>query len=128
MAAMPRKAYGALLVEHPPRDDVRAPDTTGPDGETIPGEVTETFEQDATFGFDVDGMSEPLVLGCLRAWDDDARPEDEPRQFDTDDDLVAFADDLSDAEFSRLFSAAVQLNRGGGPDPKVRLSSLLDRM
>lgn len=127
MAAMPRKPYGALLVEHPPREDKRAADTVGPEGETIPGEVIETFEMDAKLGYDVDGISEPLVLGCLRAWDEDVRPEDESRQFDTDADLQAFLDDLSIGDFSKLVSAAIPLNQSGGPDPKARLSSLLDR-
>lgn len=131
IAALPRKAEAALILEHPPRSDVTAPDTLGPEGETIDGDVLETFPQDAAYGFNIESIAEPLVLGCLRAWDGTdewppVRPDDEPRQFDTDADLQAFVDDLGDADFSRLFSAAVKLNRGGGPDPKVRLSSLLD--
>lgn len=126
LAAMARKAYGALLAEFPPRRDRKAPDTVV-DGETVPGEVLETFEQDAQYGFDVDGISEPLVLGCLTAYDEDALPEGEAPQFEDADARQAFVDGLSEAEFSRVFSAAVKINRGGGPDPKVRLSSLLDR-
>lgn len=138
LAAVARKVYGALLAEHPPRQPLRAVVIDNETGETTPGEVVEGYEQDGEVGFDVDGIAEPLILGCLRAWDGwtdpdgnewtPVRPDDEARQFDTDADLVAFVDGLSEPEFSRLFSAAVQLNRGGGPDPKVRLSSLLDRM
>jgi hypothetical protein len=122
LGAVSRKKYRELLAAHPPRPDVKDPES---------GEVTETFPDDQRFGFDVTAMGEPLILGCLAAWDEDIRPTqpDVPeRQFDSDRERQAFVDDLSDGEFSRLFSAAVGLNQGVGPDPKARLSSTHDRM
>jgi hypothetical protein len=128
MAALARTPYRELLAAHPPREDRRAPDSTDSEGAVVKGDVIETFTQDRQLGFNADSIAEPLIVGCLKAWDEDARPEGEGRQFDNDRALQAFVDNLSDGHFSRLFSAAVQLNQTVGPDPKARLSSVLAQM
>jgi hypothetical protein len=71
-------------------------------------------EADEAAGFDVDGLTDELVPECVA-----------PGQFDTDEERDEFLDDLSDAEWSRVASAAVKLNEGGAPDPKARMTSHL---
>lgn len=70
----------------------------------------EDDETDKAFGFNY------LTLG------DDLVPASVPAEFDT-----AWLDDLSDAHFSQLYSAAVQMNQGQSPDPKASMSSRLGR-
>lgn len=71
-------------------------------------------EADEAAGFDVDGFTDELVPESIAAG-----------QFDSDEDRDAFLDDLSDAEWSQVASAAVRLNEGGAPDPKARMTSHL---
>lgn len=62
-------------------------------------------EIDQAAGFNLDAFSDVLVPKCA--------PGETP----------AFLDGLSDGQWSQLFSAAVAVNEGGSPNPKVRLSS-----
>lgn len=100
--ALPGRKYRALVAEHPPRQPVRDED----------GKVTQAWPEDYERGFNVETMADPLVVACT--------PAD---QFGSIGDRDAFLDDLSDGNFSRLYSAAVHVNEESGPDPKARLSS-----
>lgn len=71
---------------------------------------------DEAAGFNIDAFSDALVPESIA-----------PGQFDTDADRDAFLDDLSDAEWSQVASAAVRINEGGAPDPKARMASHLTR-
>jgi hypothetical protein len=102
ITALKGKAWRALLTEHLPRKDVL-------DDE---GEVVESWPQDAQAGFNVDTMALPLVLLSIDA-----------DQFESTADLEEFVDDLSDPDFSRIYSEAVRVNTEAGPDPKWSASS-----
>lgn len=112
LQALPRSTFRAMVAEHPPREDVTKEDQ---DGETV---VVESFAEDHRYGFNVETLADALVPPSVIVED----------QFADEAERDGFLDDLSDAEFSKVYSAAILLNQGGGPDPKVRLSSLLDRM
>lgn len=100
--ALPRRRWRELVAEHPPRPDVKD------EG----GEVVESYPDDHALGFNFDSMADDLVRACIAEG-----------QFDSRGERDEFLDDLSDGNFSRLYSAAIRLNQDGGPDPKVRLSS-----
>lgn len=97
----PRSKYKTLRNEHPPRMV---------DGENGPTE----HPQDAPWGFNRETFGEALVPLCV-----------DLDQFDSETARQEFLDNLSDGWFTKLYSAAVSLNQGAGPDTKVRLSSSL---
>lgn len=103
LVALPRKAYRDLLAEHPVRL------VPGEDGKQVP------HEDDAPYGFNSETFGDSLVPACIA-----------DGQFDSDAERDAFVDDLSDGDFSKLYSAAIDLNRSLGPNPKARLSSHLE--
>jgi len=106
MRALGRKAWRSLLGEHSPRKiSEKAED----------GTEHEVMHPDDQIGWNAETLPEPLVKACLV-----------PDQFESAETRDEWLDGLSDPEFSRLYSAAVGLNISGGPDPKARLSSLLD--
>lgn len=72
-------------------------------------------ESDASWGFNEEGMADDLVPLSVLTGD----------EFRNQQDVDDFLDDLSDADYSALYSAAVRLNQAQGPDPKVSLSSRL---
>lgn len=104
MTQLPRKEYRALKNEHPPRM------VDGPDGPVVHAE-------DAPWGFNRETFGDVLVPPCV-----------DLDQFDSEAARDAFLDGLSDGWFSKLYSAAVSLNQGAGPDTKARLSSHLAPM
>lgn len=106
ITALRGQEWRNLLAAHPPRKDVL-------DGE---GEVVESFPQDAEVGFNVDTIALPLVLASIDA-----------DQFDSDADRAEFVDDLSDPDFSRVFSQCVRVNTEGSEDPKWSASSWLEQ-
>lgn len=69
---------------------------------------------DAQAGFNVDEGGPLLVAKCIA-----------PDEFESDEDRDEFLDDLNDANFSKLFNAAYDLNRLQGPDPKEPLTPRL---
>lgn len=71
-------------------------------------------EGDERAGFNIDALTDELVPESIATG-----------QFDTDAERDEFLDDLSDAEWSQVSSAAVRLNEGGAPDPKARMTSHL---
>lgn len=100
VVALPRKQYRGLINEHPPRED---------------------NEQDRSWGFNYETLADPLVPASVPLVD----PETEAVQFASEGDRQSFLDELSDGDFSRLYSAAIKVNQGGGINPKVSLSSRL---
>lgn len=108
MQALGRRSWRALLAEHPARKVAEK----GEDG--TEHEVT---HPDDVIGWNAETMPDPLVQASLVA-----------DQFESIEKRDAWLDSLSDPEFSQLYSAAVALNVSGGPDPKARVSSLLDRI
>lgn len=107
MTALSRKAWLALLADHPPRADVR-------DSED---KVTESWPEDRAAGFNVETMADPLVVVSI----------DMEGQFSSENERQAFVDDLSDPAFSRLYNRALSLNTEGSPDPKFSASSWLEQ-
>ena len=104
MQALPRKKWAALVAEHPAEKD---------------------NTEHLLHGFNVESMSDPLVLACVQsAVSPD--PEFVP-DWTTEAARQEFLDSLSDGDFSKLFSAAVVLNKATGSDPKADLSSRLTR-
>jgi hypothetical protein len=95
-----------LLAEHPARKVIEKAED---------GTEREVTHPDDEIGWNAETLPEPLVKASLC-----------PDQFESIEKRDAWLDGLSDPEFSRLYSAAVGLNISGGPDPKARLSSLLD--
>lgn len=110
LEALPRKAWRALLMEHPARMIERT--TKDADGTETSTETA--HEDDAAVGFNVESIAEPLVQASIKAG-----------QFDSLGDRDAFLDDLSEPNFARLFGAAVLLNRQDITPPKAGLVSLL---
>lgn len=98
LTALGRKAYRSLLNEHP----VRMVDSE--DGPV-------THKDDANWGFNRETFGDALVPLCMGD------------EFGTLEEREAFLDSLADADFSKLYFAAINLNQGPGPDPKARLSS-----
>lgn len=80
----------------------------------VPREDNDT---DAAWGFNYETMCDDLVPASVVLG----------VQFMSTTDRDDFLDSLSDADFSSLYSEAVRLNQGAGPDPKVRVSSQLAR-
>lgn len=111
IVALPGRAWRALLAEHPPRKDVTDEQ----------GEVVESWPQDAQYGFNVDAISRPLLVGGATH-----PPSLDVAQFDSVTELEEFVDDLADPQFNKLVSAAVRLNTETGPDPKFSASSWLE--
>jgi hypothetical protein len=106
MQALGRRSWRALLAEHPARKVTEKAED---------GTDREVMHPDDYLGWNAETLPEPLVKASLVA-----------DQFESIEKRDAWLDSLSDPEFSRLYSAAVGLNTSGGPDPKARLSSLLD--
>jgi len=104
--ALGRKAWGDLLKKHP----VRQEESTDSEGvvTTVPNAT------DSAHGFNVETLGDELVPASVA-----------PGMFKTNAERDNFLDNLSDGEFSRLYSAAVPLNQSAGADPKARLSSRL---
>lgn len=117
VVALRKNDWRELLKKHPPRRDVVADPVVDPEtGESTPGEVLETFPRDRLNGFDTSTMDADLV------------PASVVDAFTTAAKRDAYLDELSDPEWSKIYSAAVRANQDGGPDPLVRLSSLTDRI
>lgn len=74
-------------------------------------------EDDKGWGFNFESLADDLVAPCI----------DGP-VFSTETEREAFLDGLSDADFSRLYSAALKMNRGATEVPKAGLSSRLARI
>lgn len=102
LVALPRKRYREMVAAHPARM------VPGPDGAEV------VHEDDADAGFNTDTLGDDLVPLSFA-----------PGQFGTDFERDEFVDALSDGQFSVLYSAALGLNRGFGPNPKARLSTHL---
>jgi hypothetical protein len=102
-----RVTWRGLLAEHPPRKVFEPAEQ---------GDPREVDHPEDLIGWNTETMPDPLVRASLV-----------PGQFESDEKRDQWLDGLSDPEFSRLYSAAVGLNMSGGPDPKARLSLLLDR-
>lgn len=77
----------------------------------------EDNDVDAAWGFNYETMCDDLVPASVILGE----------QFKSLAERDGFLDSLSDADFSSLYSEAVRLNQGAGPDPKVRVSSQLAR-
>lgn len=125
LGALPRKAYGSLRNEHPPRM-VQTP------------EGGQDVHADDGHGFNLDTFGDELVPLCIQAYwkvfDEQVQAavvagEDPPSttavRFESDAAVSEFLDSLSDGDWSKVYSAAWMLNQSPGPDPKVRLSSHL---
>lgn len=98
------KAYRHLRAEHPPRPDDEDDETLGFNRSTFLDALLEFF----------DGETGEKTL---------VYPE-----FSSKNALVAWLDDLSNGVFSDLADAAVIVNQGGSPDPKVSLGSQVAQM
>lgn len=97
LTALRRKAFRALLNEHPPR--------------TVQGdEVPETHPDDIDAGFNTETFGDALVPACMS------------EEFGTLEQRVEFVDNISDGDFAKLYNAALSLNKALGPDPKARIS------
>ena len=103
IAALRKDDWRDLIADHPPRADVLDDD----------GKVVKSFDADHEVGFNVQTVAEPLISATL----DRVEELGLDQELERDD-----ADELSDADFNRIYSAAVDLNIGSGPDPKARLS------
>lgn len=112
LTALHRKEYRKLRNEHPPRM------IDGPEGPT-------THPEDFANGFNEETFGDVIVAACMVEFATKSENPDEIPTFGDRPAAEAFLDELSDGDFSQLYSAAVSLNQGVGPDPKVRLSSLL---
>lgn len=106
MQALGRRSWRALLADHSPRKVTEKAED---------GTDHEITHPDDLIGWNAETMPDPLVRAALV-----------PDQFESIEKRDAWLDSLSDPEFSMLYSAAVNLNMSGGPDPKARVSSLLD--
>jgi hypothetical protein len=106
MQALGRKSWRSLLADHPARKVVEKSED---------GAEHEVTHPEDLIGWNSETLPDPLVKASLV-----------PNQFESTEKRDAWLDGLSDPDFSRLYSAAVMLNTSGGPDPKARLSSLLD--
>lgn len=141
LEAAPRKRYRALRNKHPVRM-IPADPVDGTGGGSAGGQGPAKMvphEDDEPWGFNFETFGDAVLLGdptvevtpgdggvppaIVRVYSetDGVAPD-----CSTPDKLEAFLDGLADTEFSKLFSEAVMLNQGSLPDPKVRLSSLLD--
>jgi hypothetical protein len=69
---------------------------------------------DKRYGFNFETMSDDLVPASLPV-----------EQFGSIADRDAFLDTLSDADWNRLYDAAITVNQGGAPDPLVSLAARL---
>lgn len=98
--AVGRKEFRALVEKHPPRPD---------------------NEVDDGWGFNYETFADSLVPECFEGAISET-PENNP-DVSSPNKRDAFLDALSDGDWSRLYSAALLLNQGSGPDPKARLSS-----
>lgn len=105
ITALKKTDWRELLAAHPPRKPVMEED-----GQT----VAERFPEDERHGFNAETIAQPLVLASL---DQD--------QFDSPDGVEPWVDELDDQAFSRIFSAAVRINEGRGPNPNFSASSLI---
>lgn len=103
LTALPRKAYRALLSEHPVRQ------VPAEDGSLQPEPI------DAEYGFNFETFGDALIGACV-----------DLEQFDSEAERDEFIESLSDGDYSKVYSAALGLNRSLGPDPKLRLSTHLD--
>ncbi|MCW2785249.1 MAG: hypothetical protein JWP74_1766 [Marmoricola sp.] len=101
LTAMGRKAYRALLNEHPPR--------------IVPTEdnPSAVHEDDAPLGFNIETFGDDLLMPCITSIQ---TPEGEWEEGD----VAGFIDGLSDGQFNQLFNVALDLNAGQPIDPKVR--------
>jgi hypothetical protein len=105
ITALPKTQWRDLLAAYPPREP-----RMSEDGET----VLERFVSDEQHGFNTDELAQPLVLASL-----------DVDQFDSPEDIEPWVDELDDQSFSRIYSAAVRINEGRGPNPNFSASSWL---
>lgn len=107
LAMLPRGVWREMVAKHPPRDD---------------------SEGDERWGFNYLTLADDLVPASVAAGQ-----EIEPSyfesvevlHFDSLGDRDEFLDALCDADFTKVYNEALNLNQAAGPNPKVRLSSLL---
>lgn len=113
LTALKKNKWRALLKDHPPRKKM----VTEKNEDGVESQVEKTEPEDELNGFNVETFGDVLIPLSIS-----------PGQFDTTADRDTFIDDLDDPRYSKLYSAAVALNRGAGADPKADLSSRLDRI
>lgn len=70
---------------------------------------------DQSRGYNIETFGDDLVPASLS-----------PGQFGSEEERDEFLDNLSAADWSRVYNQALALSEDMGPDPKARLSSLLD--
>lgn len=97
VSSMAGRKWRAMAAEHPPRKGVEA---------------------DEEWGFNFLTLGDDVVPPCVTAIGGKKLAEAE---------LVNAIDELSDGDFSRVFSAVLRLNTGRGPDPKGSISAMLPR-
>lgn len=94
---MPGRKWRALAAEHPPRKD---------------------NDDDEEWGFNFLTLGDAVVPSCVTSVNGKTLDGAE---------VEAAIDDLSDGDFSRVYSAVLRLNTGRGPDPKDSILAKLPR-
>lgn len=108
--ALGRKQFQSLMLAHPPR---KVPDDEG---------KQVTHDDDAPYEVNVETFAEPFLSFIDPK---DGRRTIASPEFATQDECVAWLDDLSEGDFDKLFATAYLLNRMPGADPKAsRFSSV----
>lgn len=102
LQAVGRKVWRDILAKHAPRK------VTVKDDDGVETEVP--HPDDEGWGFNYETLADDLVPASVV----------DKTSFDE-----AFLDSLADGDWSKLYSAAVLLNQGAGPDPTLRLRTRL---
>lgn len=104
LQAIGRKAFRALMREHPPRSsEIVAEDGT---------KRQEIHEDDSAWGVNTETFPDELL-----AYDDDGDLTILTPEFDTAAKRRKWLDRLADGDFEQLWATAYQLNRAVGADP-----------
>lgn len=118
LTAVGRKKWREITAAHPPRKG--EPIEYREDGEVVRVEHR-SHPIDSVWGFNYEALGDDLVPAAILG-----RVEGDALAPFSDGEKQDFVDSLNDADFSRVYSAAVRLNTAQGPDPKAPLSELLD--